>query len=287
MKALRVLRKTARYFTSLALLLMGGLGLAVAAVNPLEFLTPFLRTAEQVIAQNLLNQLYAKPEFLAGLVSASVLLASLAFLLLVQNPSLAFKSIGRGVKNSPKALLRSPITTYKSIVKFRNWMLAKVEYLQSESAKWKTTFNIVKSPYSLLRTMGFTPQMAASLLIGASAVTGGVVVNETVFAERSFNRGDSGVYGASLVGGVPLDVPTEYVEGSNTLRIDLGSTPVREITIENVSVGTVFANSTLPSGEDTVIKVGGVPTATNFVATRLEVGTFIYEKVEGIIKQMR
>ena len=53
MKALRVLRKTARYFTSLALLLMGGLGLAVAAVNPLEFLTPFLRTAEQVIAQNL------------------------------------------------------------------------------------------------------------------------------------------------------------------------------------------------------------------------------------------
>jgi hypothetical protein len=277
MKGLRILRKATRYMTSLALLLTGGAGLAMSAVNPLEFISPFLRSKEQLLAQSMLSQLYAEPVYLASLIGASIVLSILAFLLLVQNPVHAFKSIGRGVKSSPKALLRSPITTYKSIVKFRNWMLEKVEYLQSESAKWKTTFNIVKSPYSLLRTMGFTPQMAASLLIGASAVTGGVVVNETVFAERSFNRGDSGVYGASLVGGVPLDVPTEYVEGSNTLRIDLGSTPVREITIENVSVGTVFANSTLPSGEDTVIKVGGVPAATNFVATRLEIGTFIYE----------
>jgi hypothetical protein len=277
MKVLRILRKTARYLTSLVLLLIGGVGMAVAAVNPMEFIAPFLRAKEQLVAQSMLNQLYERPEFLTGLISASILLAFLAFLLLVQNPAEAVKSIGRGIKASPKGLLRSPITTYKSIVRFRNWLLAKVEYLQSESAKWKTTFNIAKAPYSLLRSMGFTPQMAVGLLFAGTAVSTGVVVNETVFAERSFNRGDSGTYAASLVGGVPLDVPTEYVQGSNTLRIDLGTTPVREITIENVSVGTVFANSTLPSGEDTVIKVGGVPTAVDFVATRLEVSTFIYE----------
>jgi len=119
--------------------------------------------------------------------------------------------------------------------------------------------------------------MAVGLLFAGSAVGGGVVVNETVFAERSFNRGDSGVYAASVVGdGSNLDVPTEYVEGSNTLRIDLGSTPVREITIENVSVGTVFTGSALPSGEANVVQVSGnvVSGGTN---TRLEIGHLIFE----------
>jgi len=125
--------------------------------------------------------------------------------------------------------------------------------------------------------MGFSPQMAMGLLVAGGTVGGGVAVNETVFAEKSFNRGDSGIYAASVVGGnANLDVPTEYVEGSNTLRIDLGSTPVREITIENVSVGTVFTGSALPSGETNVVQVSGnvVSGGTN---TRLEIGHFILE----------
>ena len=133
------------------------------------------------------------------------------------------------------------------------------------------------SPYSLLRAAGFSPQMAVGVLFAGSAVGGGVVVNETVFAERSFERGDSGVYAASVVGNnANLDVPTEYVEGSNTLRIDLGSTPVREITIENVSVGTVFTGSALPSGEANVVQISGnvVSGGTN---TRLEIGHLIFE----------
>jgi len=120
--------------------------------------------------------------------------------------------------------------------------------------------------------------MAATFLIGGTAVGSGVVVNETVFAARSFERGDSGVYAASVVGNdAPLDIPTEYVEGDNTLRIDLGNTPVREITIENVSVGTVFTGSALPSGEANVVEIGGneISGGTN---TRLEVGTLIFEK---------
>jgi len=156
-------------------------------------------------------------------------------------------------------------------------MLVKVEYLQAESKKWATTFIIIKSPYSLLRTLGFTPQMAAGLLFAGTAVSTGVVVNETVFAEKSFNRGDSGIYAASVVGNnAPLDVPTSYVDGDNTLRIDLGSTPVREITIENVSVGTVFTGSALPSGEANVVQISGnvVSGGTN---TRLEIGHLIFE----------
>ncbi len=185
---------------------------------------------------------------------------------------------GNGIKASPMAVVRSPVTAYRMIVKARNWLVAKVEYLNSESAKWKTTFNILKSPYSLLRAAGLSPQMAATFLFAGSAVGGGVVVNETILADRSFARGDSGVYAASVLGAdLPLDVPTEYVEGSNTLRIDLGSTPVREITIENVSVGTVFTGSALPSGEQNVVQISG-NTISGGTNTRLEVGHLIFER---------
>ena len=178
----------------------------------------------------------------------------------------------RGI-NRPRGIFGSPVALYRSAVRFRNWFLSKVEYLQSESAKWKTTFNILKSPYSLLRAMGFSPQMAMTLLFAGSTVTTGVVANETVFADRSFSRGDPGVYLA------PGDAPVSYVtdpeeEGYNTLRIDLGSTPVRAITIENVSVGTVFTGSALPSGQQNAVEVGGTASAS----TRLEVGHLIFEK---------
>lgn len=168
-------------------------------------------------------------------------------------------------------LKASPVNSYKSLCRKRDWVLDKIAYLHSESAKWRMMFNIVRSPYSLLRWVGLSPQMAVSLLIGSTAVGGGVVANETVFADRSFARGDSGVYTA------PADVPTSYVEGDNTLRIDLGSTPVREITIENVSVGTVFTGSALPSGETNVVEISG-NVVTGGSNTRLEVGHLIFEK---------
>ena len=184
----------------------------------------------------------------------------------------------RGVIATPMAILRSPVKTYRGIVKARNWLLAKIAYLQGESAKWKALFNVIKSPYSLLRSFGLSPQVCATFLFAGTAVGGGVVVNETILAERSFSRGDSGVYAASVLGSdFPLDVPTEYVEGQNTLRIDLGSTPVREIVIENVSVGTVFTGSALPSGEQNVVQISGntIGGGTN---TRLEIGHLIFEK---------
>jgi hypothetical protein len=177
----------------------------------------------------------------------------------------------RGVIATPMAVIRSPITMYRRLVRVRNWLLAKVEYLQGESAKWRTLFSIVKSPYTVLRSFGLSPQLAATMLFGATAVTSGVVVNETILSERSFSRGDSGVYSA------PTDIPSEYVQGSNTLRIDLGTTAVREITIENVSVGTVFTGSALPSGEANVVQIGG-NTIGGGTSTRLEIGHLIFEK---------
>ena len=94
---------------------------------------------------------------------------------------------------TPRMIWKAPVRTYNRAIIWRDWLITKVEYLQSESAKWKTTFNIIKSPYSFLRMMGFSPQMAVGLLAVGSTAGTGVVVSETLFAERSFERSDPGI----------------------------------------------------------------------------------------------
>jgi hypothetical protein len=182
--------------------------------------------------------------------------------------------IVRGMIATPMAVLRSPLMAYRRVVRGRNWLLVKIEYLQSESQKWKTTFNIAKSPYSLLRAMGLSPQMAISFLVAGSAVGGGVVVNETVFAEKSFSRGDPGVYNA------PLDTPVYAAQEYNTLRLDLGTTSVGLVDISSISLGTAYTGSALPSGESNVIYIGGIAASSNptFNQTYLEVGTLIIDR---------
>ena len=281
---LTVFRKTFGVLT----LAIAAIAIAVIAVNPLQFVAHLLPVKLYTVwglilisessLQSLLTPLYTDTVVFGSAIGVASLLVIAAWTLWFRHPLGAVVDFGRGIKASPMTIVHSPVHTYRKIIKFRNWFLAKVEYLQGESAKWNTTFNILKSPYSLLRSMGLSPQMAATFLFAGSAVTSGVVVNETILADRSFARGDSGVYAASVLGAdLPLDVPTEYVEGSNTLRIDLGSTPVREIIIENVSVGTVFTGSALPSGQQNVVQISGnvVSGGTN---TRLEVGHLIFEK---------
>ena len=175
---------------------------------------------------------------------------------------------GRGIKASPLAF-------YKGVARRRDILVERIEYLNAESAKWKTAFNILKSPYSLLRAAGFSPQMALGLIFAGSTVGGGVIVNETVFAERSFSRGDPGVYNA------PLDTPVFSGEQYNTLRLDLGATSVGNITIENVSLGTAYTGSALPSNAGgNVIYVGGIIGSSNptFNQTYLEVGHLIIDR---------
>jgi hypothetical protein len=182
------------------------------------------------------------------------------------------RRIFRAIVATPgMVFVHGPVGLYRRIVRVRDWMLAKVEYLQSESAKFRALFTALKLPYSALRAMGLSPQLATSLLLAGSVAGTGVVVNETLLQEKSFANGDSGTYSA------PADVPVVWEEGSNTLRIDLGATSVREITIENVSVGTVYTGSALPSGEQNVVQISG-NTISGGTNTRLEIGHLIFEK---------
>jgi hypothetical protein len=169
--------------------------------------------------------------------------------------------------------IASPLRSYNKIKIWRDKILATVEYLQSESAKWKALFTTVKFPYTVLRSFGLSPQLAASLLIGGSVATTGVVAAE-VMQPPSFSRGDPGVYDA------PLDVPVFFAEKFNTLRLDLGSTAVGLVEITDVSLGTAFTGSALPSGESNVIVIGGKPAVVDpaFTETYLEVGTLIVDR---------
>lgn len=181
---------------------------------------------------------------------------------------LFLKHLGLAFLATPRILAKGPVAFYRKLVVFRNWLLDKVNYLEQESQKWKTTFMLVKSPYTMLIKMGFTPQMAVSFLVAGSAVGGGVVVNETLLAEKSFARGDAGIYAA------PTDIPIMWNETFNTLRIDLGTTPVKEIEITDVSVGDIYTNSSLPSGATTTIDIGGNGASDTY----LEVGTLEFSK---------
>ena len=172
------------------------------------------------------------------------------------------------------SFLRSPRESYETARRWRDWVLAKVEYLQSESQKWRTLFTTLRLPYIFLtRGLNLSPNMAISLLIGGSAVTSGVVVAE-VMEPPSFSRGDSGVYAA------PLDAPVFYEEGNNTLRLDLGSVPVGLIEINSVTVGTAYANSALPANEVNAVILTGLPTVVDpaFTGNYIEIGHLIIDR---------
>ena len=265
----------------------GALGLFLAYINPIPWVAQYFPismsnilwtgawfniTGEQAFQSIHSWQANA---LLGSAVSASVIFMGL--MIHVQS----FSTWWRTIKASPRAIINSPMAAYRKLRAGRDWLIAKVEYLNGESAKWRRAFNVMKSPYSFLRMMGFSPQMAVGLIaVGGTAGTG-VVVNETILAERSFANGDAGIYAA------PHNTPDPTLEATmkwreeneedNTLRIVLGTTPVREIKIENVSVGTVYTNSALPSGKTEVMLIEGTDVSGG-TATRLEIGELIFEK---------
>ena len=180
----------------------------------------------------------------------------------------SIKGVARFIRRSPGMLFRVPIRIYKQIVRFRDWLLRVVERLQTESQKWKTTFTIIRSPYKLLTAMGFSPNMAVSLLVVGGTAAGGVVVNETILAEASFSGGSPGQYSA------PLDKPIFASEQYNTLRVDLGTTRVSEMVIDSTALGTSFIGSAIPSPATTAIDVGGSLSNTS----RLVVGELTFSR---------
>jgi hypothetical protein len=167
-----------------------------------------------------------------------------------------------------RLLRASPFAFYRASTRRRDWIVAKVEYLHTESAKWRAMWTAVKLPYTGLRAMGLNPQMAIGLLALGGTAGGGVVVNETILAERSFSGGDSGVYEA------PRNVPTSYAEGDNTLLVQLSAVPVGEILLDSLDVGTAYASSALPAGETNAVEIGGSAALSNY----LEVGHLIIDR---------
>ena len=178
------------------------------------------------------------------------------------------------LKAIPMNIARSPIGAYRQLTKWRDWIFGKIEYLNGESEKWRRAFNIAKSPYSLLRACGFSPQMAIGLLALGSTAGTGVVVNETILAEKSFSNGDAGIYTA------PIDTPIFAAQEYNTLRLDLGATSVGLVEIDSISLGTAYSDSALPDGESNVVIVGGLPAVSDpaFTETFLEVGTMYVDR---------
>ena len=281
-----------KYTASLILVLLGTLGVIVSYINPMQFIVPYLPfkiegtliAIDQALVQGWITLLNTN-------LIATVVVSSALILVGILVHIRSFKSWWYNLKKAPMGIVRSPIRMYRRVSIWRNWLLAKVAYLNEESAKWKTTFKILMSPYSFLRAMGFSPQMAVGLLAVGSTAGTGVVVNETLLADRSFKNGDAGVYAA------PVDTPSAALEemlafrkenkSDNTLRIVLGVIPVREIKIENVSVGTVYTGSSIPSSAhtsasgtaatSTAVLIGG-NVINNGTDTFLEIGEMVLEK---------
>ncbi len=199
------------------------------------------------------------------------------------------KSISRiytAIKNDPKIITDFPVKTYMKIKAGRDWLFAKIEYLNSESKKWKMAFNIAKSPYSLLRAMGFSPQFAISMLAVGGTVSTGVVAAELI-QDRTFESGSPGYYNSNNVTG-EINLPDESLEealkrkdSDNTLRIILNTMPVQEVSIQNVTIGTAYNSSTLPTyatNTGNALIIEGTNSSTLSVVNYLEVGTLEFSE---------
>ena len=123
---------------------------------------------------------------------------------------------------------------------------------------------------------GFSPQWAIGLLAVGSTAATGVVANEAL-KPPSFSAGDPGVYNA------PLDSPIYSDNEFNTLRLDLGTTPIGLVEISDITVGTAYTNSALPSGETKPVIGGGLPAVVDpaFAQTFIEVGQMTVYRGRG------
>ena len=209
--------------------------------------------------------------------------------LIVFGLAIHIRSIGRlwrGIKATPRTIINTPVNTYRKLKAGRDWLFDKIEYLNSESAKWRVAFNIAKVPYTILTKAGFSPQMAISLLAVGGTVGSGIVVNE-VLADRTFEAGDAGYYSSNNPTG-NINIPDETLEqalkrqdSDNTLRIIVKTVPIQSVIVENLSIGTSYNSSTLPAyatNTGNALIVEGTNSSTLSIVTYLEVGELIFEE---------
>tara|TARA_R100001510_G_scaffold7106_1_gene5514 strand:+ start:521 stop:1789 length:1269 start_codon:yes stop_codon:yes gene_type:complete len=255
------------------LALIGAVGLAITIINPVNLwwsISPIETKLFVIKYSTVINYLEYLQSYYWYAIGAFTATFALAYIIHIRS----VKQVVRGIKATPRAILYSPVTTYKELVLFRDWLFEKIEYLNSESAKWRRFFNVIKSPYSLLRSFGLSPQLAIALLgIGTASGTA-VAVNE-VIQERSFSNSSPGIYSA------PSDLPDEELEkrmawrkdnpDDNTLRIVVGAVPVETISISDVSINN-YTNSTLPSGKTEALLIDGKTVG-------IDIGELVYERV--------
>jgi hypothetical protein len=255
------------------LALVGAVGLAITIINPINLwwsISPIETKLFVIKYSTVINYLEYLQLYYWYAIGAFTATFALAYIIHIRS----VKQVVRGIKATPRAILYSPVTTYKELVLFRDWLFGKIEYLNSESAKWRRFFNVLKSPYSLLRSFGLSPQLAIALLgIGTASGTA-VAVNE-VIQERSFSNSSPGIYSA------PSDLPDEELEkrmawrkdnpDDNTLRIVVGAVPVETISISDVSINN-YTNSTLPSGKTEALLIDGKTVG-------IDIGELVYERV--------
>ena len=192
------------------------------------------------------------------------------------------KRLVRGSLRLIKAIVWTPfrfvlwaiLKTARLAVSIRNKILKVVDKLESESQKWQRVFTVARFPYRILLVLGLSPAQATALLSASAVVTSGVAVQELVLEEISFENGSPGIYEA------PTNLPVFYDgEEFQTLRVDLGATPVGLLELNSISVNT-YANSALPTGQTNALILGGLPASNDpaFVETYLEVGDLYIEK---------
>ena len=256
---------------------VGALGLSITLINPTELwwsIAPIETRWFLITYSSVLFYLDWLQTYYWYSVSTFASLIVLAYAIHIRS----IKQVLQLIKASPKAILYSPISFYKEVKLFRDWLFAKIEYLNAESAKWHKFFMVMKSPYSLLRSMGVNPQLAIAILGIGSTTAVGVGVAE-VIEQRSFANGDSGIYLA------PENVPSEELErtlawrkdnpSDNTLRVILNETPVEKLSISSVNLGTSFASngqpSALPTGKTEAILIDGNQ-------TRIEIGKLTFSR---------
>jgi len=68
--------------------------------------------------------------------------------------------IGHWIAAQALLLWRSPLAFYRAMGRRRDWLVAKIEYAHTESAKWRGMWVAVKAPYTVLRACGLNPQAA-------------------------------------------------------------------------------------------------------------------------------
>ena len=253
---------------TISLILVGIVGLILSYLNPVEWILPYVASCIDYVG------CWIQP----SLVYTSGIIETLNTNWLITLPtSLVVFAMGLlqpESRRNIRAFPRKVINAYRKVMVWRDKVFSLIERLNTESVKWKRTFNVLKSPYSLLRACGVSPQLAITFLSVGSVAGGGAIVNETLLSERSFSNGDAGIYSA------PLDTPVFADQEYNTLRLDLGATSVGLVEIDSISLGTAYAGSTLPSGQTNVIIVGGLPAVVDpaFAETFLEVGTMYVDR---------